>query len=65
MAITNHGFAVGGGLPLIGLFITALNRLLGFVGFGFWVFLLYKAHGGQQFKIPLVGKLPLPQAGRD
>jgi uncharacterized membrane protein len=63
MAMTNPGFAVGRGLPLIALFLTAVSRLLGFAGFALWLFLLYKAHSSQQFKIPLIGEIASSQAG--
>jgi len=58
------GSATGAGLALPALLIAAVNRLLGLSGFLFWAFLLFKAYGGEQFRIPFIGKLAAGQAAR-
>ncbi|MBO0912417.1 MAG: hypothetical protein J2P13_11545, partial [Acidobacteria bacterium] len=56
--------ASGGRVALPALLIAALNRSLWLAGFLFWAFLLLKAYGGEQFRIPLIGKLAAGQAAR-
>jgi uncharacterized membrane protein len=46
----------------IWLMITALNTLLSFGVFLFWLFLMYKAYQGETFVIPVVGPLAQQQA---
>jgi uncharacterized membrane protein len=58
------GLASGVGHTFPILLIAAINRLLGLSGFLFWAFLLFKAYGGEQFRIPLIGKLAAGQAAR-
>jgi uncharacterized membrane protein len=63
MAMTSSTLSVGGGLPFIALFITALNRLLSFAAFAICLFLLYKAYGGREFTLPVLGKFAAKHAG--
>jgi uncharacterized membrane protein len=62
MVTSNPGLAMGGGLPFIAFLITAVTRLLGLTVFAFWLLLLYKAHGGHRFQIPVIGKFAILQA---
>jgi uncharacterized membrane protein len=63
-AIMAPGLATGSGRAFPALLIALINRLLGLSGFLFWAFLVFKAYGGEQFRIPLLGKLAASQAAR-
>ena len=39
-------------IPILGWIMAFLLAL---AGFGFWLFLMYKAYSGEMFKIPLIG----------
>lgn len=43
------------GLPLLGLFISLIVVLLGFIGFVGWIILMINAFQGRYFKLPIVG----------
>jgi len=71
MVISTHaGTAMGGpglvtgGLRFPAILIAAINRSFGLAGFLFWAFVFFKAYGGEQFRIPLIGKLAAGQAAR-
>jgi uncharacterized membrane protein len=51
----------GGGMLLwIGL---PIRMLIGFGGFVYWLFLMYKAYNNEMYRIPFIGDLAAKQAG--
>ena len=57
------GFILGL-IPVIGWIIDILLWIvLGFGLFGLWIYLVYKAYQGEQYMLPVVGKLAAQQAG--
>lgn len=53
-------FAAGGMLFWIGL---PIRMLIGFGGFLYWLFLMYKAYSNEMYRIPFIGDLAAKQAG--
>ena len=54
--------AITGGF-LITLIIP-IDCLLTLTGIGYWVFLMYRAYAGDQYKVPILGRLAEQQANR-
>lgn len=53
-------FAAGSVLFWIGL---PIRMLIGFGGFLYWLFLMYKAYNNEMYRIPYIGDLAAKQAG--
>ena len=55
-------------LPLIGWLLGLLTNpataIIGLIAFGSWLFLMYKAHKGETFKLPIVGDVVWSQINR-
>lgn len=44
-------------LPGLGILTWFLVPVMGFLIFGTWVFLMYKAYKGEKFKLPIIGNI--------
>lgn len=49
---------------LFALVLLPVYALISFAGFAFWLFLMWKAHEGQDFEIPVIGSLARQQAAK-
>lgn len=49
---------------ILGIVIIPVVTVLGLIAFGSWVFLMYKAHQGEMFKLPIVGDVAWAQINK-
>lgn len=56
------GFALGL-ISVFALILAPLLMLLPLVGFALWLFLMWKAYQGEQFRLPVIGDFAAKQAG--
>lgn len=47
-----------------GLFLLPLYPLVSLCGFGLWLFLMFKAHSGENFELPIIGPIAKQQAAK-
>ena len=53
-----------GGLPLLGGLFVFVNGLVGLLGLVSWVYLMYMAYKGAEFKIPILGDVVWSQVNK-
>ena len=51
-------------IPVLGLPFMLVNTLIGFVALVSWLFLMFKAFKGEQFKIPVIGDVVEAQVNK-
>ena len=55
---------VGSMMSGFGFFLLPLYPLVSLCGFGLWLFLMFKAHSGENFELPIIGPIAKQQAAK-
>ena len=53
-------FSISGALALV---VLPLRLLISLAVFAFWIFLMYRAYSGQEYRIPFIGDIAAKQVG--